>query len=606
MKSKLGVLVCSHLSGEVRSVVAAGAYPDVEVEAFPAHCGRAGLDWRDLKMRTAAHPAVERWLLLPDDGLNSPDDPPTEFSPMLERVESCCESLLGPGLLDAYRRQGACLLTPGGLSEYRRQRTATGSCRRGDFGADIRRLVLLETGIGTDASDMLQDVAAACGLPAEVLPVGVDRLALSLERHILRWRLERQGARIQAEREVYRGGDKDITALRFIEEELAVSQAIYERHSREYQTILDGIPDNLIVLDPHFNILWANQAALRCAGSTLEEAIGSRCYEIWHRSKKVCETCTMARSLESGEVEEALVTRDGITWGNKAFPIKDEDGKVIRVIELGSDITEKLRLREESQRAGRLASLGELAAGVAHEINNPNALILLNAPILAEACADILPILEEHFRAQGDFPVGRLGYQRMREELPRLIEGVGESAKRIKRIVDDLKDFVRRDDVDTTEPLDFNAVVQAAVRLVANTIKKATGRFETDYAAELPRLRGRAQGIEQVVVNLIVNACQALPSSDRGITVTTGYDIEHRQVFCKVRDEGAGIAPENLPYLTDPFFTTRREDGGTGLGLSVSARIVKEHGGKLVFDSQPGRGTTVVLTLPVANEGAQS
>ncbi|HKK00576.1 MAG TPA: ATP-binding protein, partial [Desulfuromonadales bacterium] len=243
-----------------------------------------------------------------------------------------------------------------------------------------------------------------------------------------------------------------------------------------------------------------------------------------------------------------------------------------------------------------------LAAGVAHEINNPNALILLNAPILAEAFSDVEPILEDYFEENGDFPVGRLGYQRMRDELPRLLDGINGSARRIKRIVEDLKDFVRQDNDTFDEQIDLNAVVQAAVRLVGNVIKKSTHRFSAEYTSGLPPLHGHAQGIEQVVVNLIVNACQALPAPDCSIVVTTGCDAGRGEVFCEVRDEGSGIAPENLPFLTDPFFTTRREEGGTGLGLSVSARIVKEHDGSLVFDSQPGSGTIVTLAFPVKEE----
>jgi len=682
MTEKLGLLVCSRLAEDVRLTLVAGDYPDIVLSAFSGHCDLLDFDWSDLQTRIARHADVERWFLVAGDCLKRCGDLPVELSGKIAPIEHG----LGDSLCaDKTARQGS------------------------------------------------DSAVSVCSLPAAPLSGSCDSLALALERHILRWRLEVQKAcnsdlraeTEQAERQLvrelqerrqveqtlrenelrlqdivnniadwvwevdvqgvctyssphvaqlfgylpeeilgrdvfpvlhpetteecravffaradegeaikdlvswgrhkdghkvwiltnglplfdetgecrgYRGVDKDITALKTAEEELSASQMIYERHSREYQMILDGIPDNLIVLDPHFHVLWANQAALRCGGHTLEEALGRRCYKLWHNRLEPCENCTMALSLESGVVEEALVHHGGVIWGNKAFPIKNEDDEVIRVIELGSDITEKLRLREEAQRAGRLASLGELAAGVAHEINNPNALILLNAPILAEAFSDVEPILEDYFEENGDFPVGRLGYQRMRDELPRLLDGINGSARRIKRIVEDLKDFVRQDNDTFDEQIDLNAVVQAAVRLVGNVIKKSTHRFSAEYTSGLPPLHGHAQGIEQVVVNLIVNACQALPAPDCSIVVTTGCDAGRGEVFCEVRDEGSGIAPENLPFLTDPFFTTRREEGGTGLGLSVSARIVKEHDGSLVFDSQPGSGTIVTLAFPVKEE----
>ena len=161
-----------------------------------------------------------------------------------------------------------------------------------------------------------------------------------------------------------------------------------------------------------------------------------------------------------------------------------------------------------------------------------------------------------------------------------------------------MKDFARQDISAATETVDFNAVVQASVRLVDSSIRSSTNRFEADYSPSLPPILGNAQRIEQVVVNLILNACQALPDMERGIFLTTFYDQAAGAVVLKLVDEGLGIAPEHIPHLTDPFFTTRRESGGTGLGLSVSATIVKEHNGSLTFESAPGTGTTVTLTLP--------
>lgn len=261
---------------------------------------------------------------------------------------------------------------------------------------------------------------------------------------------------------------------------------------------------------------------------------------------------------------------------------------------------EELRINQQQLvQADKMAALGILVSGVAHEINNPNGLILLNMPILREVYADAAEVLDGQYREQGDFPLGGLPYSRMRDEVPRMLEDMQEGAKRIKRIVEDLKDFARRDDTYAMEPVDINLVVQAAVRLVETSIRKSTGRFEATYAEGIPRVRGNTQRIEQVVVNLLLNACQALPDPTKGITLVTRFDHETGKVFLRITDEGIGIDPEHLPHLTDPFFTTKRNSGGTGLGLSVSAGIVKEHGGSLTFDSTPG-GTTVTLALPVA------
>lgn len=278
-----------------------------------------------------------------------------------------------------------------------------------------------------------------------------------------------------------------------------------------------------------------------------------------------------------------------------------------RTGELALEVTERKRALEELRRhqdkliqADKMASLGILVAGVAHEINNPNGLILLNMPILREVYQDAEEVLEARYQDQGDFTLGGLPYSRMRNEVPHLLEEMQEGANRIKRIVEELKDFARQDFSEATDLIDFNEVTKTAVRLVDSTIRSATNRFETSYASNPLMITGNAQRIEQVLVNLILNACQSLPAMDRKISLSTGYDQTTDNVLLKLTDEGVGISPEHIPHLTDPFFTTKRETGGTGLGLSVSASIVKEHNGTLEFDSNPGAGTTVTLKLPAS------
>ena len=140
------------------------------------------------------------------------------------------------------------------------------------------------------------------------------------------------------------------------------------------------------------------------------------------------------------------------------------------------------------------------------------------------------------------------------------------------------------------------------MRLVESSIHKATSRFTVSYGEQLPQFCGNAQRIEQVLVNLILNACQALSGKEGAIELATYCDSSGSTVTFRLRDEGSGISPEHLARLTDPFFTTKRDSGGTGLGLSVSAGIVKEHGGLLAFDSTPGSETIVTLTLPARKE----
>jgi polar amino acid transport system substrate-binding protein len=276
-----------------------------------------------------------------------------------------------------------------------------------------------------------------------------------------------------------------------------------------------------------------------------------------------------------------------------------------RTASLAREVAERQRAVEELRlnqaqlvQADKMAALGVLVSGVAHEINNPNGQILLNMPVLKDVYLDAREALERHWRENPGFTLGGLPYAAMREELPGMLDEMLEGARRIKRIVEDLKDFARREDAPRHEPVDLGAVVGAALRLVDASIHKATRRLEVSLAADLPRVLGNAQRIEQVVVNLVLNACQALPDPGRAVRVSTRLAPGGGAVELRVEDEGVGIPPEHLPRLTDPFFTTKRDSGGTGLGLSVSDGIVKEHGGTLAFRSTPGAGTTVSLTLP--------
>ena len=284
-----------------------------------------------------------------------------------------------------------------------------------------------------------------------------------------------------------------------------------------------------------------------------------------------------------------------------------------RTAELTREVAERSHAEEELRnhqqqlvQADKMAALGILVSGVAHEINNPNGLILLNMPVMIEAFRDAEPILEDHFQDHGDFDFAGLRYSRMREALPRLMNQMLEGSRRVKMIVEDLKDFARQPEPGLATDVDLNETVRAALRLMTNLIEKSTGHFSVSYGDSIPQIRGNAQRIEQVVVNLVMNACQALPAPDRAIELATFVDPRENVVVLEVRDEGSGISEEHMPRLTDPFFTTKREQGGTGLGLSVSTGIVKEHGGALTFSSVPGAGTTARLTLPISKEENQT
>lgn len=255
--------------------------------------------------------------------------------------------------------------------------------------------------------------------------------------------------------------------------------------------------------------------------------------------------------------------------------------------------------QQQMLQADKMASLGVLVSGVAHEINNPCSLVLMNMSMLKDVLRDSERVYDAFQHEHGDFDLGGLPYHRMREKIPYMLEDISTGAKRIRRIVDDLRDFARQGSLALTENVDLNAVANVSIRLVDTTIKQSTHAFSKSLSAPLPRFLGNSQKIEQVIVNLIVNACQSLTSQEDEITLSTYYNAENKMVCLEVRDQGKGIEEGNLSKLNDPFFTTKRDQGGMGLGLSVSSGIVQEHGGTLEYESVLGAGTRVVLSLPV-------
>lgn len=268
---------------------------------------------------------------------------------------------------------------------------------------------------------------------------------------------------------------------------------------------------------------------------------------------------------------------------------------------------ERRKAEEEAERqrrhlieADKMISLGVLVAGVAHEINNPNNFIMMNAPILRSCWQDILEILDRHAETEGDFPIAGIPYSEMRENIPELFSGIEDGAERIKQIVLSLKDYARQDSSEMNQTVSINEVLKAAMTLLANPLKKCTNHLQVLCAEGLPAITGNFQRIEQVLINIIQNACQALTDPAQGITITSWHDRVANEVIVRVSDEGMGIDERYLKQVLDPFFTTKRDIGGTGLGLSISAGIMQEHGGRLDFSSLHGQGTTVDIIFPAA------
>ncbi len=285
--------------------------------------------------------------------------------------------------------------------------------------------------------------------------------------------------------------------------------------------------------------------------------------------------------------------------------ILNGNGMPVRMVGTLMDITERVRAEEEARvrqqqliQADKMVSLGILVAGVAHEINNPNHSIMSNVTALADVWEGARPILDRFYGDFGDFVLGGFEYSECRDKLPAMYANALNSSKRIEVIVTELRDFARHSPKEHMVPVDVNAVVNSAIILMTNMVKKSTDHFSAAYAQELPPVLGNFQRIEQVVINLVQNACQALASKDRAVSVATSHDPASGSVVIEVCDEGLGIPEEHLKQLGTPFFTTKRGAEGMGLGLWICSNLVHEHGGTLTFSTREGGGTRATLALP--------
>ena len=295
----------------------------------------------------------------------------------------------------------------------------------------------------------------------------------------------------------------------------------------------------------------------------------------------------MAASLELRELENLSLQEDLL----KAMKLEVQE--------------EKKRVMARLIHTNKMTSLGLLLSSMAHEINNPNASIRFSGHIIAKIWGDVVPLLDAVWREEGDFYLGGVPFQTARGALAQNAANIVENSDRIARVVQGLRDYGVGDGANLRPNMELNGAVSAALSILACQMKQDV-QLKTFLGSDIPAITGRQQQIEQVLINLILNAMQSLPDGRGEVVLTTRHDRAAAEVVVEVKDNGSGISQEMMGRLFEPFFSTKLDRGGSGLGLYISQYIVTEHGGRLLLSSQPGQGTLARVILPTTAADASA
>ncbi len=455
-----------------------------------------------------------------------------------------------------------------------------------------------------------------------------------------------------------------MTGLRVIELEeghIRLANTLIESRNK-VRIVLDSLQEEIVSLDKDLNIVSANQAFAKLLGCPPSEAVGRNCFESLLPGKKTFYSAEVKPMVEevlaSGQAARRLATgrdeKETTTYLQiSCLPILDENGGLFQVVVVSQDITEDRRKTEEIKslnlqllettsqvenknqklentlkrleatqaqmlQSEKMASIGQLAAGVAHEINNPTGFVSSNLKTLTDYQADIgqllqkyrdlvaLLVSDETKNMLSDGILEQIGqltdYEKeidlefLLEDITDLIGDCREGTERIKKIVIDLKDFAHPGE-DRIQSTDINSGLESTLNVVNNEIKyKAT--VHKDFG-EIPYISGYPQQLNQVFMNILVNAAQAIDSKGE-IHIKTRF--QDPDVEIRISDTGCGIAKENLDKIFDPFFTTKDVGKGTGLGMNIAYNIIKKHNGSIDVQSEVGQGTVFTIRLPAAAE----
>jgi PAS domain S-box-containing protein len=413
----------------------------------------------------------------------------------------------------------------------------------------------------------------------------------------------------------------DVTTSEWLSDRLETLQ-------RDTRDIIENINSALLVVDLGGHITFANRAAEQILGGQ-DGDLGGRQVGDWFgaegEASSPIEECLLNGRRSRG-TETLLQRADGqwIPVGVSCSPRLDRDGRSRGAVAIFQDLSEIKELELQVRQTEKMASVGQLAAGVAHEVNNPMGFIHANLNQMAEYLGDFNRYFEATTRLvgaalEGDGELVRaaaedvdavsreIDFEYVRQDFEKALLESSEGAERIRHIVKDLRDF-SRPDLPERVPADLNQALDSTANIVF-TMMKHSVELEKDYG-EIPKIEAYPMQLKQVFMNLLVNAYQAIEARDVSEPGVIRLETrrENDEIVIRIADTGVGIEASHLARIFEPFFTTKPVGAGTGLGLSTSYKIVERHGGRILVDSEIDRGTTFEVWLPLqpepASEGA--
>jgi PAS domain S-box-containing protein len=353
-------------------------------------------------------------------------------------------------------------------------------------------------------------------------------------------------------------------------------------------SLIDALGDAVVVIDRERRVVAANPRYVAAFGSRRADVVGTSCTDTLHRPEASdrCAACGVIEDRTAQRQLRRLADASGAMrrYESTFSPILDADGGIRYVVEVWRDVTERSQLEVQLSHSERLASVGVLAAGVAHEINNPLASMLAGIEGLARW-----------------LDRGRFDEQGVREAR----ETIGIIEREIERgraIIEKLMLLGRSYDA-APGWVDLNQAARDTLELLRYDLRRRGIEVNEALDPELPRIWAREAAMRGICMNLMINSVQAMSDGGR-LGVTTIRSGDH--VRLSIQDTGTGIAPQHLGRIWDPFFTTKPVGQGTGLGLSITSGLVSRHGGRIVVDSAPGRGARFDVELPIHGPGGET